>query len=77
MCQDCNLHTDKLDGDEKIYYPNNKHMFTVDAVDKKRKLIKSSMVAFIMVVQNVIQSVKQNITKQLREKTFWKKLVTK
>ena len=40
MCNECDLHRDKLDDDEKIYYPYNKHMFTVDAVDKKNKIIK-------------------------------------
>ena len=40
VCNECDLHCDKLDGDHEIYYPYNKHMFTVDAVDKKTKLIK-------------------------------------
>ena len=40
ICNECDLHRDKLDDDETIYYPYNKHMFTVDAVDKKNKIIK-------------------------------------
>ena len=34
------LHKDKLDGDTTVYYNYTKHTFTVDAVCKKRKIIK-------------------------------------
>ena len=34
------LHRDKLDEDQTEYYKGDRHMFTVDAVCKKRKLIK-------------------------------------
>ena len=40
VCNECDLHSDKLEDDTKVYYPYNKHMFTVDAIDRKRKLIK-------------------------------------
>jgi len=40
ICNDCNAHKDKLDNDDTIYYPHDKHTFTADAVDRKAKVVK-------------------------------------
>ena len=58
------LHKDKLDGDTTVYYNYPKHTFTVDAVCKKRKLIKEFNGCFSMVAPNVTLNAKLNTTEQ-------------
>jgi hypothetical protein len=70
VCKECDLHCDKIDGDTKIYYPYNKHMFTVDALDKKRKLIKEFNGCFFHGCQKCHPECKAKYNKTMERKNL-------